>query len=481
AFQGEYESAAVNVFNFSGSARTLHVGFSEFSGPEEKLSVSTDDVFTLCETIDVPTQDATRSADALPELNAGDLLVIPAWEGRQLWIKINSTNLTPGIWKAKIHLKSLDVQFVETEVELNIKIWDVPFPKEQPLSLCNWSGTSKPEGTFTDQISHGVNVFTQTIPAKIVFNESGEITDIDWSDHDAFMESQAAKGTLLFHSLVSISGSSSAFSPAWLKAYRIFIPQWIKHLKELGYGYDNFAFYPVDEPGLENGKKVNQFMKWAKLVRDIDPSIRIYANPAEQITKDQLKEMNPYVDIWTPHQTHLFPKKELNYIQSTNGLLWNYECLENAKNLSPLGYYRGQAWMSWSYGHTGIGFYTYYQGRNFWFQPESGFEYAMIYEGKGVVTSKRWEAVRDGVEDYTLLYALKNAIDTAEKSRVKNELVEKSKNVLNHKAAVIAKFIDNNKVNKTDGAVARKIADKRWKKITEIRTDIAELLVQLQK
>ncbi len=486
AFQGEFESAAVNLFNFSGSARTIRVLFDDFSGPNGAESVSTDKVFTLCETIDVPTQDGDLSADALPELNSGNLLVIPAWDGRQLWFTINTSSLTPGIWRAKIHLKSLDIQFVETEVELIIKIWDIPLPKEQPLNLCNWSGTLQPEGTFDDQIVHGTNVFTRTVPPKATFDELGQVINIDFSEHDNFMAAHALKGTILFHSLVSLTGPSPAFSPAWLKAYRSFIPVWIVHLNELGYGYENFAFYPVDEPGLEHGKNLNRFMKWAKLVRECDPKIRIYANPVALITMKQLEEMVPYVDIWAPMQTQIFPKEKLEFIHSTKTHWWNYDCADNAKHLSPLAYYRGQAWMCWHFGHTGIGFYTYYRGPDFWFQPESGFEYAMIYKGRGVVTSKRWEAVRDGVEDYTLLHALKMLVEGAEEAGAKSDLVEKSREVLNKKVAAIVNYSDEPKLNSLYSdtperqANSRTLADKRWEMILNIRRDMAGLFYLLQ-
>lgn len=485
AFQGEYESAAANIFNYSGSARTIRVMIDKLIGPEE-ASISVDNVFTLREVIDVPTQDSELSSDALPELNTGNLLVIPAWEGRQLWFTINTAKLTPGIWTTKVHLKSLDVQYVETNIELSIEVWDTPLPEEQPLNLCNWSGTTIPKETFEDQISHGVNVFTRSVPPEATFDESGNIINIDYSEHDTFMAKHVPHGTILFHSLVKLDGPADAFSDKWLKAFRSFIMQWIKHLKEQGYGYENFAFYPQDEPGLEHGKNVANFMKWAKPVREIDPKIRIYANPVQHITMEQLEEIAPYVDIWTPLQTMIFPEEKLEFIHSTKKPFWNYDCSDNAKNLSPLKYYRYQAWMNWHYGHIGIGFYNYYQGSKFWFQPESGFEYGMIYEGNGVVTSKRWEAVRDGVEDYTLLYNLKKAAEIDDKNGGSEELIQKAKQVYNEKAAKISAFTLETKHNVNfvgNDEIQNNLSriDQQLEMLTEIRREIAELLSQLQK
>ncbi len=480
AFQGEVESASLNVFNFSGSPRTLRVDIEKINGPQNAATVSKDDVFTLRETVDVPTQDADLSADALPELNSGNLLLLPAWYGRQLWITINTDSLTPGLWTVVLSLKSLDVEPLEARAELKLKIWDAALPKKNVLNLCVWSGTERPKGTFGDQVAHGVNVFTSSVPPKAEFDEKGKIISVDYTAHDRFMKQHSPYGTILFHSLVSLHGPSPAFSPAWLKAYRAFIPMWINHLKENGYGYENFAFYPVDEPGLEHGKNVKRFMKWAKLVRAIDPKIRIYANPVAEITMEQLEEMKPYVDIWTPMKTNIYPKDKLAFIHSTKTAWWNYDPSDDAKHLSPLGNYRGQSWMIWHYGHSGIGFYTYYQGPNYWFRPEQGFDYAMIYEGKGVVTSKRWEAVRDGVEDFALLNALKEAADAADKKGLHKELVKKTRRVLNEKAALIADFMNDTNPGKKGQSEARKIADKRWEIIKQARRELAALLTQWQ-
>ena len=481
AFQNEFESAALNIFNFSGSARTMRVEIDKLSGPTDATSISNDEIFTLCETFDVPTQDADLSADALPELNGGNLLTVPAWEGRQLWITINTKQLVSGTWTVKLRLKSLEVEPALAEAELKIKIGDVPLPQKQTLNLCHWGITDHPDGALEDQIAHGTNIFPRTIPAKADFDESGKITNIDYTDHDAYMSTHATHGTILFHSLVSLRGPSPAFSPSWIKAFQGFIPLWIEHLKESGFEYESYAFYPVDEPGLEHGKNVARFMKWAKLVREIDPKIRIYANPVASITMEQLREMKPYVDIWTPMQTNIFPKEKLDFIHSTKTIWWNYDPSDNAKHLSPLAYYRGQAWMSWHNGHTGIGFWTYSQGSNFWYQPTSGFDYAMIYEGKGVVTSKRWEAVRDGIEDFSLLNALKIAADAAFNAGGQEELVKKSRNVLEKKPAVITEFMSNNKPGRASQDIARKIADSRWETFRETRKEIYELLSQFQK
>ena len=90
--------------------------------------------------------------------------------------------------------------------------------------------------------------------------------------------------------------------------------------KERGYEYDNFAFYPQDEPSLEQGRNVANFMKWAKLITEIYPKISIYANPVAHITIEQLEEIAPFIDIWTPLHTMIFPEEnwKLSTLQGNN-------------------------------------------------------------------------------------------------------------------------------------------------------------------
>ena len=67
------------------------------------------------------------------------------------------------------------------------------------------------------------------------------------------------------------------------------------------------------------------------------------------------------------------------------------------------------AWNAWNIGASGIGFWSYSdtQGSSAWddfdgVRPD----WAVVYEGDGKpITSRRWEAFREGVEDYKLLKA----------------------------------------------------------------------------
>ncbi len=216
-------------------------------------------------------------------------------------------------------------------------------------------------------------------------SEGNLIGKIDYRKHDEYVKKHIKDGLILFLAYQSgLKIHKEQFSPVWLKA-------WIGHLKEMGINYGQYAFYPVDEPGLHDN--VDRFIDFGKTIRDVDPKAQIYTDPVGAATMEELKSMNPYVDIWCPNRSGYLLNKgqdKLAYLKSTGKTIWTYECIGNAKHLSPLGYYRSQSWLSWHHGLTGIGFWSYCtSSADPWFAPEGTSDYFLIYQGKGVVSSKR--------------------------------------------------------------------------------------------
>ncbi|HQP97733.1 MAG TPA: PQQ-binding-like beta-propeller repeat protein [bacterium] len=482
AFHGETESAAFNLFNFSGVPRSVQVELQDLSDGSDTRSL--EKAISLHEVISVPTQRSDLSADALPQLGPARIMTLPAWEARQLWFSVDTSRLQPGSRNVRVKLRTVEVEPVEAEAELHITVWKTPLPQERTFSLCHWSGTDQPEGALEDQIAHGVNVFVVGVPAKGQFDPEGNLVgEIDYLSHDAVMTRHTPHGIVLFHRLAQLEGPAPEFSPVWQKAYNAFIHKWVAHLKEMGIGYDRFAFYPIDEPGLNDGRGVEIFMQWAVATQEADPEVRMYANPVPQITWNDLQRMAPYVDIWCPYHLSWFPEDKLAFIRKTETIQWTYACADNAKHLSPLAYYRARAWQVRHFGFTGMGFYTYYlPGVNPWLIPSIGFDYQMVYSGESVVISKRWEAVRDGVEDFEMLIALNSVAEKARLEGTHLRLVEEVQHLHENSVSEIARFCEGDEDGTTPGPDgfphARVVADKRWSKIQAARRVMANLFAR---
>ena len=495
AFGGETESAAINLTNYGNKTLTVRVEPTSIESKDDSVSVSFRNVFKFHEVLDVPTQDLDLSADALPLIGQARTLIIPAWSIRQLWINVDVSALSPGEWTARIKFRSLEIEPKEACADISIRVFDSHLPDKQLLRLCHWGYVhssilkDQPLAAFDDQVAHGTNVFvaTSTFAPKAEFDANGDIVgQIDFTRHDDYVRRHAPHGIILFCGYQgSLQVPAPRFSSIWAKAYKNWLRAWVKHLNELGIGYENYALYPVDEPGLRPGL-VDLFISYAKLARQENPEIQIYTDPVMGATLNDIKRMTPYVDIWCPNRGCYLVNEaaeRLAYIKATGKTVWTYECELNAKHQSPLGYYRAQAWFVWHHGLTGIGFWSYCTSKHDpWYAPGNGFDYLLIYQGDGVVSSKRWEAIRDGIEDFGMLNQLNDAVKRISQTDPSSKTVLQAKQILKQDAHIIAQYCGSNKLTLAGPggfSAKRTVEDQHWEKIQTTRRKIAELLAKL--
>ena len=501
AFAGEVESAALNLFNLSGEERTIRVVIEHLVKDGKEEGIPAKGVVELCEAVAVGTRMYDRSADALPTLNQGNLIVLGPWNARQLWFTIRTDRLTPGKWGTTVRLSSLDVDPTEISANFEMTVWETTLPEEQPLRSCQWGYVKgsvlgdQEEAAVQDQVDHGTNVFVGLYPPKATFDENGEIIgEIDFTEHDAYVGTYAPHGFILFFSYQrGLKGPHGVGSEPYRKAHVAWLQAWVRHLAELGVGYDGFALYPVDEPGLREGL-VERNVAYGELAREADPQILLYTDPVAMITVEELEKLAPYVDIWCPNQ-HLYVHENerdeakrgelLPFIQSTGKAVWTYACDGNAKHRAPLEYYRGQAWSAWHHGFTGIGFWSYCtSSQDPWFRPKERDDHLLIYQGNGVVTSKRYEAVRDGIEDYSLLWALRRAVEAAQARGADATVIARAERLLGAEASAIAEtcrvIAPGQEPNEARGPMLRREADQEWVQIQRVRREMAELWQALE-
>ncbi|MBC8184509.1 DUF4091 domain-containing protein [candidate division KSB1 bacterium] len=498
AFGGETESAALNLMNFSSRPLIIRVEPEPIYSELDSSFVQANKVFSFHEVLQVPTQamDYPYSADALPLLGQAGTIIIPPWNVRQLWISADVSALSSGKWITKIRFRTLESESKEATAHISIDVWKSHLPKQQYLKLCHWGYVhtsilkDQPEAALKDQVNHGTNVFvaTNTFAPKANYNEDGNlIEEIDFSQHNEYVLQHFSHGLILFFNYQSsLKGPAKRFSPQWTKAYKHWLKTWIDHLLKIGVAYKDFAFYPIDEPGLREGL-VDAFISFSKPIREVDANAQIYTDPVERATMSDLKRMAPYVDIWCPNRNGYLLKigaEKLAFLKSTGKTVWTYECEGNAKHQSPLGYYRAQSWLVWFRGLTGIGFWSYCTSRyDPWYMPAGGHDYLLIYQGDGVVTSKRWEAVRDGIEDFSMLQQLKETVENVSNKTECAATIQAAKKVLGVDASIIAQFCGLDEAGTLPGinglASVRELEDFRWEKIKTVRRKIAGLLEAL--
>ena len=99
-----------------------------------------------------------------------------------------------------------------------------------------------------------------------------------------------------------------------------------------------------------------------------------------------------------------------------------------------------------------------------------------------MVTSKRWEAIRDGIEDYGMLNQLSEAVNRVSQTDPLSKIVQEAKQILKQDAHIIAQYCGHNDqtlVGPGGYSAKRMVEDQHWEKIQTTRQRIAELLMKL--
>ena len=194
-----------------------------------------------------------------------------------------------------------------------------------------------------------------------------------------------------------------------------FIPALVSHIKEKGW-YSIYCQHIADEPAADN---YDSYVAIARLFKKYAPEVKI-------IEACHSHDLADIVDIWVPQLN--FYADGLSFYQDrqkAGNEVWFYTCLAPQGNYAnrfleqPLLKTRLLHWINFRYGATG---YLHW-GFNVWREDDPWYESTFInteggnilpggdswivYPGdKRLYGSIRFEAMRDGIADYTLLQML---------------------------------------------------------------------------
>jgi len=439
AYGNQKEDFALNLVGLGPEPFDVRVDPEDLVGPGE-AKAPWDQHLDLLQVVWMPSRYSDVPVpDMLPRLNAGRTVQVAPGAFAQLWLVVDTKDLAPGKWSAKIHLQPLTMTAAPCDVTLDLEVLPVALPYPYPWKMCNWAWPSSfPEPLRTkvveNLISHGSNVMYAPNPTRQCDAQGNLVGTVDWSDLDRLI-AVAKPGDPFFYfgslSLQAPEGMSQD-SPEWKRAYRAWMAEFVDHLASRGITRRDYAFYPVDEPGNSGHTGIEQLIAAAKVLREADPQAPIYADPAGgAYTLDWIKELDPWVDVWQPSRG-LSDRPDFHAVMASRGRrVWMYDAPGNVRVLDPLGFYRRQPWIALRDGAEGSGFWVYYY-HNLWDvgltkEPEYGT--VMIDRGE-VVDSRRWRAAHDGVQDVVAAILLQRAIAEAEKAGVPAAVVEQGRQAL---------------------------------------------------
>jgi hypothetical protein len=290
----------------------------------------------------------------------------------------------------------------------------------------------------TDMIEHGVAVvYGPPLPQIPVDNAGSRAGEVDWSEFDRNLARVPSHFTLLWGGPPACKWPTGTApkedNPEYAAGFKAGIHELASHLAAKGFPYRQWAFYPMDEPWNTGFTGIANLKRFCQRVKESDPKAQVYADPAGLVRVEYLEEFKDLVDIWQP-ELNLLKRdpKLLEWFHANAKRLWAYEAPGPAKDLLPLGHYRAYAWFAIKFGLEGVGYWVYRGEDNWWGSNDT--DYSAVYQTNDlVVPSRRWEADRDGVEDYRAVHLLREAIKKARAAK-RTEDADRAEALINEAA-----------------------------------------------
>ncbi len=422
AFGDEFEDAVLNLLNISPRGVNVRCVFSKPDvqggnpAPEPKLAKH----ISLRRGIAVPTQKGKMVVDALPELDLSRCITLTPFETAQLWLVVDTHGLEAGTYPITLYLGTLENTATMREVPITIEVLPARLP-EGVYAQINWSNFSPSASSdqeLKDMIDHGINVgYGPALPTLLLDADGNLNGPVDWHSVDEGLARVPAYFQFLYSAPPPVKWPDGMTvetgSALEAKGFATAVQTMVRHFTERGVGYDRWAYYPIDEPWLTGFTNIPALKRFCERVKAADPKARVYADPTGLLRVEYVAEFKDLIDIWQPEMNILKRDPDLlAWFQKNARTLWAYEATDPAKDLLPLGYYRGYAWLAWHLGLQGAGFWCYKAHDDWW--PLESTDWAVVYQtDTEVVPSRRWEACRDGQEDYRMLYLLREDIKKA--------------------------------------------------------------------
>lgn len=410
AFGNETESICFNVVNLGASSLTLRFekGRLERPGVSPQHAI---ELTTLHRVVRLPSRFDETVGDLLPRLGDGYLLQIAPGEVEQVWINVSTVDVKPGRYTLSWPVRTLDAASVTVPLTFQLDVSIASVPAESRYSANFWSSNRIGQVDTVDDLNrHGQNVWTRLpLPGAQADARGNLVGELDWTAHDAIV-GRARVRRLLYGSPPTPKFPDGVEVTTDLKrtARRNYLKALVAHLATMGLSHEHFMFYPEDEPGLVGD--IDGYMRNARENKLLDPEVQNFANPWGAVTLEMIEQMAPVTDVWQPGMDtiHVLGEPYVQLMRRGRKPISTYSVVGSVRIMKPLGFYRGQPWVAFFWGIEGGGWWTYH-GADLWAtrpdrEPEFG---TVACDGRALVTTRRWEATRDGIEDFNLLSLLR--------------------------------------------------------------------------
>ena len=380
-----------------------------------------------------PLRDEGRrfSADPLVRSSGNIFTLIP---GRtlKLWVVLDSAGAAPGTYVGDLVVRPLDTLALPPErwlrIPLRVTVWpfELPETRDNPLEAFLTTGLGAHFNLHIDPVAMTRDLYEHRVNwVQCDWSEVGRrssrtepdhvITADDLSNCDMLFRQAKAHG-------MKVMFMWGACNPKSVKSV-------VEYMQSLGFGPNEFASQsPHDEFA---ATMVPDILEYHRQVRELGTPMRYmttYARrPPDGADLEQITPMLEVIDIWVNHAAKWWPPgpgaQELLDLQRQHGVtIAGYQCSGPMRFLPHAAYYRRFPWQAWRMDVRMVVFWAYVAcltgDNDAWDVHHDRGRMGpngMVYLGTGgdITPSKRYEAFREGMEDYCYLWILRNRIQAA--------------------------------------------------------------------
>ncbi len=468
--QNEYRTVAFNLSNASAIDMAVSVNITGLPGGTNPSYVKVKEV-TWTDTIaGIPVIAALPDADSDA---SGYIITIPAGMTRQICLTLHPTNSNPG----RYGIFNGSITAGTVSVPIKLKLSRLSFPEQPALSLGGWDYTNKDSDNGMTLLNRSAliaklreNFVDTTWATNTVMPSTVSFTQLDnwinrWTNVRNYRIFLNVNETFKGYQMGTQNFSNAV--TAWINAYAA---HWIT----LGLNLNQIGLHLLDEPRTANDAAI--IINWANVINAAQPDIKIWINPVYSDPQNW-GSLFAVSDILCPVRPAFIIQSESyrNVYRNSGKSLSFYSCIAGGA-LDYYSYYRLQAWTSWKENARSMFFWSFTTtgGASSWNEYNAAlYNSCPVFLDPAdsvVITGKRMEAIREGIEDYEYLNMLQTRINTLSASGGHPKLAA-AQLLLDGAADIVLNATDASKLY-LSMSKDRKIADQK-------RTEILAMLESL--
>lgn len=424
--RAEKEAAALLLSNLSDQTVTLRVE------PEFFLNDSTirwQSLAKLKEAVPRLNPFKERQMDPLVCLNEANLITLPPYETRKLWLEFR-TELPAGTYNWQLTFVPVDSLWPKHRVQIQIEVLALEFPTRMPFMVYNfgpygfsWARGKELRRTYLEtcrdyHFSHVITSFPfkTTLRARADGGIAIAPRGVDYLGEEKLIADLGLKWVYSYGVQTEFSRhirsrgfKGKIHDVEWTGLFRTWAENWLGTLSDNNFTPDQYLVPIIDEVKDEIAADV---LRTAQLLKAIAPTVRTYQDPATWTSFETVKMLAPVTDLWIPWEPRLKGREssaaELAFYQQSPQPFCPYLCGVNTQILPVLSYYRLRGLRSWSFGADGFCLWSFNSWRgNDWAEfdqrDKSGDNCLFHHGDTGPMPTIRAEAFHEAIEDFYLL------------------------------------------------------------------------------